>query len=192
MSTSPETVPAKDEDGYFWVMGRVDDVTQTCRAIAWAPWKLNRPLVSHPAVAEAAVVGRKDEVKKGKHIFAFVILEGHYSPSDDLKAELKQHVVAGNRYYCSPWRNSICRCPAPKPARAKSIRRFLRNLASGGSHRRRCLHHGRPERARPAAAGLVGSLLGFVSKGIAGCYGCRRPEFPAPFFVFTESSLRHR
>jgi len=118
----------KDEDGYFWVMGRVDDVINVS-GHRLGTMEIESALVSHPAVAEAAVVGRKDEVK-GEDIFAFVILEGHYSPSDDLKAELKQHVVQEIGIIARPGEIQFADA-LPKTRSGKIIRRFLRNLASG-------------------------------------------------------------
>jgi acetyl-CoA synthetase len=118
----------KDEDGYFWVMGRVDDVINVS-GHRLGTMEIESALVSHPAVAEAAVVGRKDEIK-GEDIFAFVTLEGHYSPSDDLKNELKQHVVNEIGIIARPGEIRFADA-LPKTRSGKIIRRFLRNLASG-------------------------------------------------------------
>ncbi len=118
----------KDEDGYFWVMGRVDDVINVS-GHRLGTMEVESALVSHPAVAEAAVVGRKDEIK-GEDIFAFVILEGHYSPSDELKQELKQHVVNEIGVIARPGEIRFADA-LPKTRSGKIIRRFLRNLASG-------------------------------------------------------------
>jgi acetyl-CoA synthetase len=118
----------KDEDGYFWVMGRVDDVINVS-GHRLGTMEVESALVSHPAVAEAAVVGRKDEIK-GEDIYAFVILEGHYSPSDQLKQELKQHVVNEIGIIARPGEIKFADA-LPKTRSGKIIRRFLRNLASG-------------------------------------------------------------
>jgi acetyl-CoA synthetase len=118
----------KDKDGYFWVMGRVDDVINVS-GHRLGTMEIESALVSHPAVAEAAVVGRKDEIK-GEDIFAFVTLEGHYSPSDDLKNELKQHVVNEIGIIARPGEIRFADA-LPKTRSGKIIRRFLRNLASG-------------------------------------------------------------
>ncbi|MFQ4136778.1 acetate--CoA ligase [Nodosilinea sp. PGN35] len=118
----------KDADGYFWVMGRVDDVINVS-GHRLGTMEVESALVSHPAVAEAAVVGRKDEVK-GEDIFAFVILEGQYSPSDALKQELKQHVVNEIGAIARPGEIKFADA-LPKTRSGKIIRRFLRNLASG-------------------------------------------------------------
>ncbi|MDJ0704035.1 MAG: acetate--CoA ligase [Leptolyngbyaceae cyanobacterium MO_188.B28] len=118
----------RDEDGYFWVMGRIDDVLNVS-GHRLGTMEVESALVSHPAVAEAAVVGRKDEVK-GEDVFAFVTLEGSYSPSDDLKAELKQHVVKEIGAIARPGEIRFADA-LPKTRSGKIIRRFLRNLASG-------------------------------------------------------------
>ncbi|MGG6239809.1 acetate--CoA ligase [Nodosilinea sp. AN01ver1] len=118
----------KDADGYFWVMGRVDDVINVS-GHRLGTMEVESALVSHPAVAEAAVVGRKDEVK-GEDIFAFVILEGQYSPSDELKQTLKQHVVNEIGAIARPGEIQFADA-LPKTRSGKIIRRFLRNLASG-------------------------------------------------------------
>jgi acyl-CoA synthetase (AMP-forming)/AMP-acid ligase II len=162
-STLPGMVPAKT-DGYFWVMGRVDDVINVS-GHRLGTMEIESALVSHPAVAEAAVVGRKDEVK-GEDIFAFVTLEGQYSPSDDLKKELKQHVVQEiGASLPGPEKFSFADA-LPKTRSGKIIRRFLRNLSQRRRYCRRCLHHGRPEcagtvagRVTPIAAGIL-LLLG--------------------------------
>lgn len=118
----------RDEDGYFWIMGRVDDVINVS-GHRLGTMEIESALVSHPAVAEAAVVGRKDDIK-GEDIFAFVTLEGHSSPSDELKTELKQHVVQEIGAIARP--GDIRFADAlPKTRSGKIIRRFLRNLASG-------------------------------------------------------------
>ncbi len=118
----------KDADGYFWVMGRVDDVINVS-GHRLGTMEVESALVSHPAVAEAAVVGRKDEIK-GEDIFAFVILEGQYSPSDELKQQLKQHVVNEIGAIARPGEIKFADA-LPKTRSGKIIRRFLRNLASG-------------------------------------------------------------
>ncbi|MFM7530651.1 MAG: acetate--CoA ligase [Nodosilinea sp.] len=118
----------KDEDGYFWVMGRVDDVISVS-GHRLGTMEIESALVSHPAVAEAAVVGRKDEIK-GEDIFAFVTLESRYSPSDQLKQELKNHVVNEIGIIARPGEIKFADA-LPKTRSGKIIRRFLRSLASG-------------------------------------------------------------
>jgi acetyl-CoA synthetase len=118
----------RDEDGYFWVMGRVDDVLNVS-GHRLGTMEIESALVSHPAVAEAAVVGRPDEVK-GEDVFAFVTLESDYTPSDELKKELRQHV--GNEIGAIARPGDIRFTDAmPKTRSGKIMRRLLRNLAAG-------------------------------------------------------------
>ncbi|MGF1587988.1 MAG: acetate--CoA ligase [Pleurocapsa sp.] len=117
-----------DEDGYFWVMGRVDDV-MNISGHRLGTMEVESALVSHPAVAEAAVVSRPDEVK-GEEVYAFVILEGSYHASDELKQELKQHVVKEIGAIARPGEIRFSDA-LPKTRSGKIIRRFLRNLAAG-------------------------------------------------------------
>src|SRR4051794_4918895 len=82
----------RDKDGYFWIMGRIDDVINVSgHRLGTA--EVESALVSHPAVAEAAVVARPDDMK-GSAIVAFVTLEGSHQPSDALNAELRAHVTS--------------------------------------------------------------------------------------------------
>ena len=118
----------RDEDGYFWIMGRTDDVLNVS-GHRLGTMEIESALVSHPAVAEAAVVGRKDDIK-GEDVFAFVILEGSQSPSAALKDELKQHVVKEIGAIARPGDIRFAD-GLPKTRSGKIIRRFLRNLASG-------------------------------------------------------------
>lgn len=118
----------RDEDGYFWVMGRVDDVLNVS-GHRLGTMEIESALVSHPAVAEAAVVGKPDEVK-GEEVFAFVTLEGDYTPSDELKTELRQHVAKEIGAIARP--GDIRFTDAmPKTRSGKIMRRLLRNLAAG-------------------------------------------------------------
>ena len=80
----------QDEDGYFRVMGRADDVMNVS-GYRIGTAEVESALVSHPAVAEAAVIGRPDPIK-GESIKAFVILRQGFEASDDLLKALKQHV----------------------------------------------------------------------------------------------------
>ncbi|ERN42866.1 acetate--CoA ligase [Rubidibacter lacunae KORDI 51-2] len=118
----------KDEDGYFWIMGRVDDVINVA-GHRLGTMEVESALVSHPAVAEAAVVGRNDEIK-GEDIFAFVILETDRDPSDALAAELKQHVVREIGAIARPGGIRFTDV-LPKTRSGKIVRRVLRSLASG-------------------------------------------------------------
>ncbi|MDM7325501.1 MAG: acetate--CoA ligase [Thermosynechococcus sp. Uc] len=118
----------KDEDGYFWVMGRVDDVINVS-GHRLGTMEIESALVSHPAVAEAAVVGKPDEIK-GEEIVAFVILEGSATPSDALQQELKQHVVNEIGALARPAEIRFTDA-LPKTRSGKIMRRLLRSLAAG-------------------------------------------------------------
>ncbi|NEQ98326.1 MAG: acetate--CoA ligase [Cyanothece sp. SIO2G6] len=118
----------RDEDGYFWVMGRVDDVINVS-GHRLGSMEIESALVSHPAVAEAAVVGRPDDLK-GEDIFAFITLEGEYEASDELKVELKKHVTGEIGAIARP--GDIRFSDAlPKTRSGKIMRRLLRSLAAG-------------------------------------------------------------
>src|SRR5437879_10121778 len=82
----------RDEDGYFWIVGRIDDVLNVA-GHRLGTSEIESALVSHARVAEAAVVGRPDELK-GQGVVAFVTLKGIASPSRELKEELRNHVAA--------------------------------------------------------------------------------------------------
>jgi acetyl-CoA synthetase len=118
----------KDEDGYFWIMGRVDDV-MNISGHRIGTMEVESALVSHPAVAEAAVVGRPDPLK-GEDVYAFVTLESTYQPSQELKEELKKHVVKEIGAIARPGEIRFADA-LPKTRSGKIIRRFLRNLAAG-------------------------------------------------------------
>jgi len=118
----------RDEDGYFWVMGRVDDVINVS-GHRLGTMEVESALVSHPAVAEAAVVSKPDDIK-GEDIFAFVILEGNYQASEALSKELKQHVVKEIGAIARPGEIRFTDA-LPKTRSGKIMRRLLRNLAAG-------------------------------------------------------------
>jgi len=117
-----------DQDGYFWVMGRVDDVINVS-GHRLGTMEIESALVSHPAVAEAAVVGKPDEVK-GQEVVAFVTLEGTHSASEELKKELKQHVGQEIGAIARPGEIRFADS-LPKTRSGKIMRRLLRTLASG-------------------------------------------------------------
>jgi acetyl-CoA synthetase len=118
----------RDEDGYFWVMGRIDDVVNVA-GHRLGTMEVESALVSHPAVAEAAVVGRPDEVK-GQAIEAFVTLEAGHQWSDELKKELRDHVTKEIGAFARP--EEIRYADAlPKTRSGKIMRRLLRDIASG-------------------------------------------------------------
>ena len=118
----------RDEDGYFWVMGRVDDVISVS-GHRLGTMEIESALVSHPAVAEAAVVGRPDEIK-GEEVYAFVTLEGHYEASPELAQALKDHVVKEIGIIARPGEIRFTDV-LPKTRSGKIMRRLLRTLASG-------------------------------------------------------------
>ena len=118
----------RDADGYFWVMGRVDDVINVS-GHRLGTMEIESALVSHPAVAEAAVVGRPDELK-GEGIVAFVTLEAGRSGDDALIAELRAHVGKEIGPIARP--DVIKFTDAlPKTRSGKIMRRILRSLAAG-------------------------------------------------------------
>ena len=118
----------RDEHGYFWIMGRVDDVVNVA-GHRLGTMEVESALVSHPAVAEAAVVGRPDEVK-GQAIAAFVTLEAGRAVSEGLKQELRQHVAKEIGAFARP--DDIRFTDAlPKTRSGKIMRRLLRDIASG-------------------------------------------------------------
>jgi acetyl-CoA synthetase len=117
-----------DEDGYFWLMGRVDDVINVSgHRIGTA--EVESALVSHESVAEAAVVGYPHEVK-GEGIYAFVVLKEGYEPSDDLRKVLEGHVRHEIGPIAKP--DKIQFVPGlPKTRSGKIMRRILRKIARG-------------------------------------------------------------
>jgi len=120
----------RDERGYFWIMGRVDDVINVSgHRLGTA--EVESALVSHEAVAEAAVVGRPDDLK-GQAISAFVTLEGGREGSDALKHELRTHVAKEIGALAKP--DDIRFTDAlPKTRSGKIMRRLLREIAGGGA-----------------------------------------------------------
>ena len=119
----------KDKDGYFWVMGRVDDVINVA-GHRLSTMEVESALVAHPKVAEAAVVGRPDDVK-GQAIAAFVTLEHGNQPSPELKDELRKWVAKEIGALAKP--DDIRFSDVlPKTRSGKIMRRLLRELASSG------------------------------------------------------------
>jgi acetyl-CoA synthetase len=118
----------KDKNGYFWIMGRVDDVINVA-GHRLGTMEVESALVSHGKVAEAAVVGRPDDLK-GQAIVAFVTLEGGYNPSADLREELRGHVAKEIGAIARP--DDIRFTDAlPKTRSGKIMRRLLREIAAG-------------------------------------------------------------
>ncbi|MSU46652.1 MAG: acetate--CoA ligase [Lacunisphaera sp.] len=119
----------QDKDGYFWIVGRIDDVLNISgHRIGTA--EIESALVSHPSVAEAAAVGRPDELK-GQALVVFVTLKGTHSPSDQLKEELRAHVGKEIGALAKP---DMVRFAAglPKTRSGKIMRRLLKELATSG------------------------------------------------------------
>jgi acetyl-CoA synthetase len=118
----------KDEKGYFWIMGRIDDVLNVA-GHRLSTMEIESALVSHPAVAEAAVVGMPHEVK-GEGIFCFVSLHSDFKSDTALKDKLTQHVAHAIGAIAKP--DEIRFTDAlPKTRSGKIMRRLLRDIAAG-------------------------------------------------------------
>jgi len=116
-----------DEDGYYWIMGRIDDVINVS-GHRLSTIEVESALVSHPMVAEAAAVGRPDEIK-GQAIAVFVSITDS-NPDENLKTELKQHVRKEIGALAQP--DDIRFTAAlPKTRSGKIMRRLLRDIACG-------------------------------------------------------------
>jgi len=119
----------KDKDGYFWIMGRVDDVLNVS-GHRLSTMEVESALVAHEKVCEAAVVGRPDDIK-GQAISAFVTLEHGITPTNALKEELKKWVAKEIGSLAKPddirFTDTL-----PKTRSGKIMRRLLRELASSG------------------------------------------------------------
>ena len=122
----------RDEDGYFWVMGRVDDVINVA-GHRLSTMEVESALVSHPQVAEAAVVGRPDELK-GQAIVAFVTPRLGVEADAALGAELRAHVAAQIGALARPEEIRFTDA-LPKTRSGKIMRRLLREVASGSTAR---------------------------------------------------------
>ena len=121
-----------DADGYYWLMGRVDDVINVS-GHRLGTMEIESALVAHPKVAEAAVVGRPDEMK-GQAIAAFVTLDEGYAPSEELRQELRQWVAKEIGALARP-DNLRFTQTLPKTRSGKIMRRLLRELATTGEVR---------------------------------------------------------
>ena len=118
----------RDEDGYFWIMGRVDDVINVS-GHRMGTAEVESALVSHEAVVESAVVGFPHDIK-GQGIYAFVILKEGFEPTDELKKELIQHVRKEIGPIASPDKLHFT-AALPKTRSGKIMRRILRKIAEG-------------------------------------------------------------
>ena len=119
----------RDKDGYFWIVGRIDDVLNV-GGHRLGTSEIESALVSHPSVAEAAVVGRPDELK-GQAVVAFVTLKENEHATSELREKLRQHVGTAIGAIAKP--DDIRFADAlPKTRSGKIMRRLLKEVASGG------------------------------------------------------------
>ncbi len=118
----------RDSDGYYWILGRVDDVLNVS-GHRIGTMEVESALVSHPAVAEAAVVGKPHDLK-GQAIAAFAILRAGNEWSDELAGELKEHVAKKIGALARP-DDIIFSVDLPKTRSGKIMRRLLRDIAAG-------------------------------------------------------------
>src|SRR3954468_13545871 len=118
----------RDEDGYFWIIGRVDDVNNVSRP-RLSTAEIESAIVSHGKVAEAAVIGQQDE-DTGQSVAAFVTLEGNNQESDELVGEIREHVAKRIGKFARP-RRIIWAEDLPKTRSGKIMRRLLRDIAEG-------------------------------------------------------------
>ena len=118
----------RDENGYFWIVGRIDDVLNVA-GHRLGTSEIESALVSHPRVAEAAVVGRPDEIK-GQGVCAFVTLKTNVDPTNALKSELREHVGKHIGAIAKPDEIRFAEA-LPKTRSGKIMRRLLKEIASG-------------------------------------------------------------
>jgi acetyl-CoA synthetase len=118
----------RDEDGYFWIVGRIDDVLNVA-GHRLGTSEIESALVAHAHVAEAAVVGRPDEMK-GQAVVAFVTLKGSVTPSSGLKTELRDRVGEHIGSIAKPDEVRFAEA-LPKTRSGKIMRRLLKEIASG-------------------------------------------------------------
>lgn len=113
----------KDDKGYFWFQGRIDDVIKTSGERV-GPFEVESKLVEHPAVAEAGVIGKPDQLR-GEIIKAFISLRKGYTPSKELEEEIKQFVKKGLAAHAAP-REIEFKDKLPKTKSGKIMRRVLK------------------------------------------------------------------
>ena len=118
----------RGDDGYYWILGRVDDVLNVA-GHRIGTMEVESALVDHPAVAEAAVVGKTHEMK-GQALAAFVTLKEGRQPSDALREELKQHVAKKIGALAKP-DDILFSADLPKTRSGKIMRRLLKDIAEG-------------------------------------------------------------
>jgi acetyl-CoA synthetase len=118
----------QDSDGYFWIIGRVDDVVNVS-GHRMSTAEVESAIVAYPKVAEAAVVGQSDE-DSGQAVCAFVTLQGDLEGNEELEAEIREHVAQRIGKFARPkrilWSESM-----PKTRSGKIMRRLLRDIAEG-------------------------------------------------------------
>jgi len=117
-----------DADGYLWVVGRVDDVLNVS-GHRMSTAEIESAIVSHHKVAEAAVIGQTDE-DTGQSVCAFVTLEGDLEGTEDLEAEIREHVAKRIGKLARP-RRILWAADLPKTRSGKIMRRLLRDIAEG-------------------------------------------------------------
>jgi acetyl-CoA synthetase len=118
----------RDKDGYFWIVGRIDDVLNVAgHRLGTA--EVESALVGHPSVAEAAVVGRPDEIK-GQGVVAFVTLREGHSASKELSSEIRNHVGKAIGPIAKPDEIRFTEA-LPKTRSGKIMRRLLKQIAAG-------------------------------------------------------------
>ncbi|MFP6658940.1 MAG: acetyl-coenzyme A synthetase, partial [Pirellulales bacterium] len=117
-----------DADGYYWIMGRIDDVINVA-GHRLSTIEVESALVSHPKVAECAAIGRSHEIK-GQAIAVFVTIKGDADPSAELQAELKAHVRKEIGSLAVP-DDIRFTAAVPKTRSGKIMRRLLRDIAEG-------------------------------------------------------------
>jgi acetyl-CoA synthetase len=118
----------RDEDGYFWIVGRIDDVINVS-GHRMSTAEVESAIVSHAKVAEAAVIGQTDE-DTGQAICAFVTLEGDLEGTDELEQEIREHCAKRIGKVARP-RRVIWTADLPKTRSGKIMRRLLRDIAEG-------------------------------------------------------------
>jgi acetyl-CoA synthetase len=118
----------QDEDGYFWVMGRVDDVLNVS-GHRLSTMEVESVLVGHPKVVEAAAVGRPDPIK-GEALVCFVTLAAGVAPSEELRRELREYVAKEIGAFARPEEIRFTDA-LPKTRSGKIMRRLLRDIAAG-------------------------------------------------------------
>jgi acetyl-CoA synthetase len=118
----------RDDDGYFWILGRVDDVLNVA-GHRIGTMEVESALVDHPAVAEAAVVGKADDVK-GQAIAAFVTVKEGVDADDNLRDEPIEHVAEKIGAIAKP-STILFTAELPKTRSGKIMRRLLKDIAEG-------------------------------------------------------------